>query len=163
MVNGDPDLSYIWSCTDELKQSLYKDVIIVVKSTVPVGTSFKIYEHLQEGNKLFHSGSLNIEIAFCPEFLKQGNAVADTMRPDRIIIGCESENARKVLQRLYDSFTLNHSRTLLMPVKDAEMTKYVANAMLATRISFMNEMSLICDSIGVDIEYVRKGIGSILE
>lgn len=160
MANGEPDLSYIWNCADELKKNIYKDVIIVVKSTVPVGTSYKIYEYLQEGNKLNHSGSLNLEIAFCPEFLKQGCAVADTMRPDRIIIGCDSENAKKVLQKLYDSFTLNHSRTIFMPVKDAEMTKYVANAMLATRISFMNEMSLICDAIGVDIECVRKGIGS---
>lgn len=160
LSNGDPDLSYLWDCIEKLNQYISKDVLVVIKSTIPVGTTQEIYNYFQRENILIKENKIKIDVAFCPEFLKQGNAVSDTMSPDRVIIGCEKEEVGIALKKLYDPFTKNHSRTFIMSIKDAEMTKYVANAMLATRISFMNEISHFCDTLGVDIDNVRKGIGS---
>lgn len=155
--NGEPNLTDIWESAHQISKYISNDTIVVLKSTVPVGTTHRFFEIL-DNNKFNKLNKINI--AFCPEFLKQGSAIIDTMTPDRLIIGSDYENVKQTLNNLYTSFNRNHSRTIHMSIKDAEMTKYVANAMLATRISFMNEISLLCDAVGADIEQVRLGIGS---
>ena len=154
--DGSVDLSFVYSAAKQIAENISKDSLIVTKSTVPVGTGFKIKECIEE-NKI---NNVNIDIASNPEFLKEGVAIHDCMHPDRIIIGTENEKSAKILKDLYEPFVANHERFIFMDVKSAEMTKYVANAMLATKISFMNEIANICERTGANIQFVRLGIGS---
>lgn len=154
--DGRVNLDFVYNVSKQIAEFISKDSLIVTKSTVPIGTCFKIKKIIDE-NKV---KNVNIEIASNPEFLKEGTAIEDCMRPDRIIIGTENESAAKILKELYGPFVSNHDRFIFMDVKSAEMTKYVANAMLATKISFMNEIANICEKTGANIQAVRLGIGS---
>jgi len=153
---GSVDLTYVFDVAKQIAANISMDSLIVIKSTVPVGTGFKIKEIIEKN--IIHDVTINI--ASNPEFLKEGVAIHDCMHPDRIIIGAENENAFKILKELYSPFVANHDRFILMDIKSAEMTKYVANAMLATKISFMNEIANICEKTGANIQSVRLGIGS---
>ena len=153
---GSVNLNFVYDVAIEIADNISKDSLIVTKSTVPVGTGFEIKKIINE-NKI---NDVNIEIASNPEFLKEGVAIEDCMRPDRVIIGTEDEKSAKILKELYEPFVSNHDRFIFMDVKSAEMTKYVANAMLATKISFMNEIANICEHIGANVQSVRLGIGS---
>jgi UDPglucose 6-dehydrogenase len=133
--------------------------LIVLKSTAPIGTCLKVKEHIERILKE-NDSPIEIKVASNPEFLKQGRAIEDCLHPDRIIIGAEDEEAFETLKELYHSFVLNHDRFILMDIKSAEMTKYVANAMLATKISFMNEIANVCEATGANVQKVRLGIGS---
>ena len=157
--DGSANLDYIFSAARNIAESISKDSIIVIKSTVPVGTAFKVKE-LIESIIRERFVDVNIEIASNPEFLKEGVAVEDCLRPDRIVIGAEKDEVFEVLKDLYSPFVSNHDRFVLMDVKSSEMTKYVANAMLATKISFMNEIANICELTGANVKDVRLGIGS---
>jgi UDPglucose 6-dehydrogenase len=157
--DGSADLQYVLSVAREIGRHLNDYAVVVDKSTVPVGTGDKVRSALQA-----ELDRRNVQVEFDvvsnPEFLKEGAAVEDFMRPDRIIVGTDSERARAVMHELYAPFTRNHERTVYMGVREAEMTKYAANAMLATKISFMNEIAGLCERVGVDVESVRVGIGS---
>ena len=153
---GSVNLSFVYTVAEQIAEVISKDFLIVTKSTVPVGTGFEIKKIIEE-NKI---NDVNIEIASNPEFLKEGVAIEDCMRPDRVIIGTEDEKSAEILKELYEPFVSNHDRFIFMDVKSAEMTKYVANAMLATKISFMNEIANICERTGANIQSVRLGIGS---
>ncbi|WP_405264723.1 UDP-glucose dehydrogenase family protein [Methanobrevibacter sp.] len=157
--DGSANLDYIFSAASDIAQNISHDSLVVIKSTVPVGTCFKVKNHIQDilNDK---GSSVKIDIASNPEFLKEGRAIEDCMHPDRIVIGAESEDVFDTLKDLYSSFVLNHDRFVLMDIKSSEMTKYVANAMLATKISFMNEIANICEVTGADVQQVRLGIGS---
>lgn len=158
-ANGEADLSQVLSVAKSFGQNIDKYTIFVNKSTVPVGTGEQIKKIIQE-----ELDKRNVEIAFDvvsnPEFLKEGTAIKDFMQPDRVIIGTESELAKEVMSRLYRPFLLNNFRVYFMDLLSAEMTKYAANAMLATRISFMNDIANLCDIVGANIDMVRKGIGT---
>ena len=157
--DGSANLDYIFSAASDIANNITKDSLVVIKSTVPVGTGFKVKEHIE--NILNENNSpVQIDIASNPEFLKEGHAIEDCLHPDRVVIGAEKEEVFEVLKDLYSTFVLNHDRFLLMDIKSSEMTKYVANAMLATKISFMNEVANICEVTGADIKNVRVGIGS---
>ena len=153
---GSVNLSFVYAVANQIAEVISKDSLIVTKSTVPVGTGFEIKNIINE-NKI---NDVNIEIASNPEFLKEGVAIEDCLHPDRIIIGTETQNAAIILRELYEPFVANHDRFIFMDVKSAEMTKYVANAMLATKISFMNEIANICEKTGANVQSVRLGIGS---
>ena len=157
--DGSADLKYVLAVARTIGQHLQKPAVIVDKSTVPVGTADKVRAAIAE--VLAQRG---VEIAFDvvsnPEFLKEGAAVEDCMRPDRIVIGADNPAAIEKLKRLYAPFNRNHERIVTMDVRSAELTKYAANAMLATKISFMNEIANIAEQVGADVEMVRKGIGS---
>jgi UDPglucose 6-dehydrogenase len=157
--DGSADLQYVLAVAQEIGRHLNDYAVVVDKSTVPVGTGDKVRGALQSE---LNRRNLHIEfdVVSNPEFLKEGAAVEDFMRPDRIIVGTDSERARAVMHELYAPFTRNHERTVYMGVREAEMTKYAANAMLATKISFMNEIAGLCERVGVDVESVRLGIGS---
>ena len=157
--DGSANLDYIFSAASDIAQNISHDSLVVIKSTVPVGTCFKVKNHI-EGILKDNGSSVKIDIASNPEFLKEGRAIEDCMHPDRIVIGAESEDVFDTLKDLYSSFVLNHDRFVLMHIKSSEMTKYVANAMLATKISFMNEIANICEVTGADVQQVRLGIGS---
>ena len=158
-ADGSADLSHVFSVAREIGRSLRADGLVVSKSTVPVGTADRVRAILRE--ELERRGAkLRAEVAANPEFLKEGDALNDFMRPERIVVGVDSEAAAEELRTLYAPFMRNHERLLTMGVRDAEMTKYAANAMLATRISFMNEIAALCERLGVDVEQVRRGIGS---
>ncbi len=157
--DGSADLQYVLEAAKQIGRCICKYSVIVDKSTVPVGTADKVKSTIQtELDK--RNILVDFDVVSNPEFLKEGAAVNDFLKPDRIIIGAESKRAEKVMRRLYAPFSRNREKVLLMKVRDAEMTKYTANAMLATKISFMNEISNICERLGVDVENVRKGIGS---
>ena len=153
---GSVNLDFVFTVAKQIAENVTKDSLVVVKSTVPVGTCFKVKEIIDE-NKV---NDVHISIASNPEFLKEGVAIEDCMHPDRVVIGTEDEKSAETLKELYGPFVANHERFILMDVKSAEMTKYVANAMLATKISFMNEIANICEKTGADIQSVRLGIGS---
>jgi len=153
---GKVNLNFVYNVAEDIAKNITKDSLIVTKSTVPVGTGFEIKKIIDE-NKI---NDVEIEIASNPEFLKEGVAIEDCLHPDRVIIGTESENAAKTLKELYEPFVANYDRFIVMDVKSAEMTKYVANAMLATKISFMNEIANICEKTGANVQNVRLGIGS---
>ncbi len=157
--DGSADLQYVLNVARTFGQHINKYAILVTKSTVPVGTSTKIKAvidaELQKRNL-----DIPFEVASNPEFLKEGAAIKDFMSPDRVVIGIESERARKVMERLYRPFLLNNFRVIFMDIASAEMTKYAANSMLATRISFMNDIANLCELVGADVNMVRKGIGS---
>ena len=157
--DGGADLKYVLEVARTFGQNINKYSILVTKSTVPVGTSKKIkaviYEELQK-----RGVEIPFEVASNPEFLKEGAAIKDFMSPDRVVIGIESERARKVMERLYRPFLLNNFRVIFMDIASAEMTKYAANSMLATRISFMNDIANLCELVGADVNMVRKGMGA---
>ncbi len=157
--DGSADLKYVLQVAKEIGQNITEHSVIVDKSTVPVGTAEKVKITIQKELE-----KRNIKVLFDvvsnPEFLKEGAAVNDFLKPDRIIVGADSQDAAKIMKRLYAPFSRNREKVILMNVRDAEMTKYAANSMLATKISFMNEISNICEHLGVDVENVRKGIGS---
>lgn len=157
--DGSANLDYIFSAATDIAENITRDSLVVVKSTVPIGTCFKVKEHIEEILKK-NGSPVKIDIASNPEFLKEGRAIEDCMHPDRVVIGAEKDEVFEKLKELYVSFVLNHDRFVLMDVKSSEMTKYVANAMLATKISFMNEVANICEVTGADVQRVRLGIGS---
>jgi UDPglucose 6-dehydrogenase len=157
--DGSADLSYVVGVAREIGQHLDHYMVIVTKSTVPVGTAKKVKAAIQE--ELDKRGAdIPFDVASNPEFLKEGDAIDDFMKPDRIVCGVESERAEKVLQRLYKPFVLNGHPILFMDIPSAELTKYAANSMLATKISFINDISNLCEIVGADVNWVRKGIGS---
>ena len=157
--DGSANLDYVFSAASDIANNISEDSLVVIKSTVPVGTGFKVKEHI-ENILSENNSSVKIDIASNPEFLKEGHAIEDCLRPDRVVIGAERQEVFDVLKNLYSPFVFNHDRFVLMDIKSSEMTKYVANAMLATKISFMNEVANICEVTGADIKNVRLGIGS---
>ena len=157
--DGSADLQYVLQVAREIGQTIDEYAVIVDKSTVPVGTADKVKATIRA--EIERRGKeIDFDVVSNPEFLKEGAAVNDFLKPDRIIVGADSQEAAKVMKRLYAPFSRNREKVILMNVRDAEMTKYAANSMLATKISFMNEISNICERLGVDVENVRKGIGS---
>ena len=157
--DGSADLRYVLGVAREIGEQMDGYLVVITKSTVPVGTAEKVKKEL--GAALQKRGAaLPFDVASNPEFLKEGAAIEDFMKPDRIVCGVESERARDVMARLYKPFTLNGHPVLFMDVPSAEMTKYAANAMLATKISFMNDIANLCELLGADVNQVRKGIGS---
>lgn len=158
--DGSADLQYVLAVARAIGQHLSRYAVIVDKSTVPVGTAERVRDTIQ-AELTERKVDIEFDVVSNPEFLKEGAAIADFMKPDRIVVGAESERAIEVMRELYKDFTRrSHDRLMVMGVRDAEMTKYVANAMLATKISFMNEIANLCDRLGVDVEHVRTGIGS---
>ena len=157
--DGSANLDYVFSAATDIANNISHDSLVVIKSTVPIGTGFKVKNHIESILEEKNS-SVKIKIASNPEFLKEGRAIEDCMHPDRIVIGAEDDEVFETLKELYHSFVLNHDRFILMDIKSAEMTKYVANAMLATKISFMNEIANICEVTGANVQKVRLGIGS---
>lgn len=157
--DGSANLEDIFSVSSDIANNISQDSLIVLKSTAPIGTCFKVKEHIEMILKENNS-PIEIKVASNPEFLKQGRAIEDCLHPDRIIIGADDEDVFETLKELYHSFVLNHDRFILMDIKSAEMTKYVANAMLATKISFMNEIANVCEATGANVQKVRLGIGS---
>ena len=157
--DGSADLQYVIDVARTVGKNMNKYILMVTKSTVPVGTAKLVRETIQ--NELDKRGlDLVFDVASNPEFLKEGSAIEDFLRPDRIVVGVESQKAEDIMKRLYKPFTLNGHPIIFMDVPSAEMTKYAANSMLATRISFMNEIGNLCEIVGADINMVRKGIGS---
>lgn len=157
--DGSADLQYVLEVARTFGRCIKKYALLVTKSTVPVGTSKKIKQVINE--ELAKRGeNIPFEVASNPEFLKEGAAIKDFMSPDRVVIGIESDRAKKVMERLYRPFLLNNLRVIFMDIASAEMTKYAANSMLATRISFMNDIANLCELVGADVNMVRKGIGS---
>jgi len=157
--DGSADLQYVLSVADTIGKHMTGRKVIVDKSTVPVGTGDKVRERVQK--KLTERGlDLPFDVVSNPEFLKEGAAIEDFMKPDRIIVGTNSEYATEMMRELYAPFSRNHDKLIVMDIRSAELTKYAANAMLATKISFMNEMSQLSEKLGADIEQVRIGIGS---
>ena len=159
--DGSADLQYVVAAARAIGQSMQEYKVIVDKSTVPVGTADKVRVAIQEELKK-RNCNLEFSVVSNPEFLKEGAAIDDFMSPDRIVIGAEDDRAVDLMRMLYAPFVRNHDRLNIMDIKSAELTKYAANAMLATRISFMNELALLAEKIGADIEHVRNGIGSDL-
>lgn len=157
--DGSADLRYVLSVGDAVARHREQPLILAEKSTVPVGTGDTLRAHI-EGKLQAAGRSLQFDIVSNPEFLKEGSAVTDCRRPDRIIIGCESEEVREVMRDLYAPFNRNHDRILCMDLRSAELTKYAANCMLATKISFINQISELAEHLGADIESVRLGIGA---
>jgi UDPglucose 6-dehydrogenase len=157
--DGSADLSHVLACAQELGRRIQRNTLVVVKSTVPVGTNEKVRAAL-EAELAARSASIGVTTASNPEFLKEGFAVDDFMKPDRIIVGVDEAAAADTLRALYAPFNRNRDRLLVMDVRSAEFAKYAANAMLAVRISFMNEMANLADGLGADIEHVRHAIGS---
>lgn len=157
--DGSADLQYVLEAAKEIGQIVTHDIIVVNKSTVPVGTADKVKETIL--NELARRGvEHDIHVVSNPEFLKEGAAVSDFMRPDRVVIGSDDGEVLQIMKDLYAPFTLNHERFITMDIRSAEMTKYASNSMLATRISFMNEIANICERVGADVNHVREGIGS---
>lgn len=157
--DGSADLRYVLDVARTIGQNMGKYIALVTKSTVPVGTSVKVKEIIrQELDK--RNLSLEFDVISNPEFLKEGDAINDFMSPDRVVVGIESDKSKELMTRLYRPFLLNNFRVIFMDVASAEMTKYAANAMLATRISFMNDIANLCELVGADVNMVRRGIGS---
>lgn len=157
--DGSADLKYVLAVAKSIGEYITKPLVVVDKSTVPVGTADKVRSEI---NAQLQKRGVDIEFSVVsnPEFLKEGAAIEDFMKPDRVVVGADNEWAMKVMKELYAPFTRSHDRFISMDIRSAEMTKYAANAMLATKISFMNEMSNICERVGADINKVRIGIGS---
>ena len=157
--DGSADLQYVKTVAKEIGQSMTHKLLVVDKSTVPVGTADKVKETIQhELDK--RNVSIEFDVVSNPEFLKEGAAISDFMKPDRVVIGAETAEAMDIMKQLYSPFFRTHDRFITMDVRSAEMTKYAANAMLATKISFMNEIANICEKVGADANQVRIGIGS---
>lgn len=157
--DGSTDLKYVLEVARTFGRHINRYTVLVTKSTVPVGTAQKVRAVI--GEELAKRGcEVPFDVASNPEFLKEGNAIKDFMSPDRVVVGVDSERARELMAKLYRPFLINNFRVLFMDIPSAEMTKYAANAMLATRISFMNDIANLCDRVGADVEMVRKGIGT---
>lgn len=157
--DGSADLSYVLAVAHEVGRNMEHYMVVVTKSTVPVGTAQKVKAAIRE--ELDKRGcDIEFDVASNPEFLKEGTAVKDFMSPDRVVVGVESEEAKKKLTKLYKPFLLNNFRVIFMDIPSAEMTKYAANSMLATRISFMNDVANLCERVGADVNMVRQGIGA---
>ncbi|MEN8121495.1 MAG: UDP-glucose/GDP-mannose dehydrogenase family protein [Bacteroidota bacterium] len=157
--DGSADLQYVLSVAREVGQNMTDYMVIVTKSTVPIGTAQKVKAVIHE--ELEKRGvDIPFNVASNPEFLKEGDAIDDFLKPDRIVIGVDSERAEKIMRRLYKPFLLNNHPILFMDVPSAELTKYAANSMLATKISFMNDIANLCEIVGADVNMVRRGIGS---
>lgn len=157
--DGSADLKYVLQVARTIGRNLNKYVVVVTKSTVPVGTAVKIRDVINE--ELEKRGvKIDFDVASNPEFLKEGSAIKDFMSPDRVVVGVDSERAKRLLTRLYKPFLLVNFRVIFMDIPSAEMTKYAANSMLATRISFMNDIANLCEKVGADVNMVRDGIGS---
>ena len=157
--DGSADLRYVLGVAREVGELINDYIVVVTKSTVPVGTNGKVKAAIQA--ELDRRGvQVEFDVASNPEFLKEGDAVSDFMKPDRVVIGVESERAGKVMERLYHAFVLNNTPILFMDIPSAEMTKYAANSMLATRISFMNDIANLCEIVGANVDAVKRGIGS---
>ncbi len=157
--DGSADLKYVLEVARTIGRSMKKYVLVVTKSTVPVGTAKLVKQAIQEELDK-RNVVLQFDVASNPEFLKEGNAVSDFLSPDRVVVGVESEKAEKIMSKLYKPFFLNKFRVIFMDIPSAEMTKYAANSMLATRISFMNDIANLCEIVGADVNMVRAGIGS---
>lgn len=163
--DGSADLRYVLKVAQQIGEQMTGDLIVVDKSTVPVGTSDKVRAEIQKALKIRRengdtAANYQFDVVSNPEFLKEGSAIADFMKPDRVVIGADHEKARKIMEKLYSPFLLRGNNVLFMDVRSAEMTKYAANSMLACRISFMNEISRLCEKVGANINNVRLGIGS---
>ena len=158
--DGSADLKYVLAVAETIAQHMEGHQIIIDKSTVPVGTADKVSAKIAQVLTARQREDLSFDVVSNPEFLKEGSAVADCMRPDRIVIGTSSKTAEDVMRELYAPFNRNHEKIIVMNVRSAELTKYAANCMLATKISFMNEMANLAEMLGADIEMVRQGIGS---
>ena len=157
--DGSADLSYVLAVAKTIGANMKKYTLVVTKSTVPVGPAHKVKDTIQA--ELDKRGvSIEFDVASNPEFLKEGNAIDDFMSPDRVVVGVESERAKKLMTKLYKPFMMLNSRVIFMDIPSAEMTKYAANSMLATRISFMNDIANLCELVGADVNMVRDGIGS---
>ncbi len=157
--DGSADLQYVLAVARDIGRNLHDYAVVVDKSTVPVGTADKVNAAIRQELEV-RGADIDFDVVSNPEFLKEGAAIDDFMYPDRVVIGSNSERATKLMHQLYAPFMRNHDCVITMGVRDAEMTKYAANAMLATKISFMNEIACMCDRLGVDVENVRQGIGS---
>lgn len=157
--DGSADLQYVLDVARTIGKNMEKHMMIVTKSTVPVGTAGKVRNAIQEELNT-RNLDINFDVASNPEFLKEGDAINDFMKPDRIVVGIESTYAEEIMSKLYKPFTLNGHPVIFMDVPSAEMTKYAANSMLATKISFMNDIANLCEIVGADVNMVRKGIGS---
>lgn len=157
--DGSADLQYVLEVAHTIGRNMNRYVLVVTKSTVPVGTARKVKAVIEE--ELRNRGvQIDFDVASNPEFLKEGNAINDFMSPDRVVVGVESEKAKDLMTKLYKPFLINNFRVIFMDIPSAEMTKYAANSMLATRISFMNDIANLCDLLGANVDMVRKGIGT---
>lgn len=157
--DGSADLHYVLNVAHEVGRNMHHYLVVVTKSTVPVGTAKKVKSAIQE--ELDKRGEkIDFDVASNPEFLKEGNAISDFMSPDRVVIGVESEKAKDILSALYRPFMLSKNRFIITDIPSAEMIKYAANSMLATRISFMNDIANLCEIVGADVNSVRRGIGA---
>ena len=159
MEDGSADLKYVLGVAREIGQHMEDYKVIITKSTVPVGTSYKVKAAVEE-ELAKRDANLSFDVASNPEFLKEGSAVDDFLKPDRIVVGIESKRAEKVMRRLYKPYLMNGHPLLFMDIFSSEMTKYAANSMLATKISFMNDIANLCELVGANVDLVRKGIGS---
>ena len=157
--DGSADLKYVLAVADQIGKTITDYLVVITKSTVPVGTAEKVRRAVADTLEL-RDVDFGFDVASNPEFLKEGAAIDDFMKPDRIVVGVDSEAVQKVMDRLYRPFTLNGHPVIFMDIPSAEMTKYAANAMLATKISFMNDIANLCEKMGADVNKVRKGIGS---
>lgn len=157
--DGSCDLSYVRQVAREIGQHMQKDLVVVDKSTVPVGTADEV-RGIIEGELARRGLNLRVDVVSNPEFLKEGDAIADFMKPDRVVLGTDSERAAAIMRELYAPFARTRDKIIVMGVRSAEMTKYAANCMLATKISFINEIATICERVGADVRDVRAGIGS---
>ena len=157
--DGSADLSYVLQVAREVGRNMTHYLVVVTKSTVPVGTADKVREAILEEQKL-RGVTIPFDVASNPEFLKEGTAVKDFMSPDRVVVGVDSERSKELMTRLYHPFLLNNFRVIFTDIRSAEMIKYAANSMLATRISFMNDIANLCERVGADVNMVRKGIGA---
>ena len=157
---GEADLQYVFAVAEEIGQLATKHLLVVTKSTIPVGTTDRVEEIIRAGYAKRGLATLELDMANNPEFLKEGAAIKDFMSPDRVVVGYKSDYAKELLHRLYRPFLLNNYRVISMDIHSSELTKYASNAMLATRISFMNELANLAEAIGADISLVREGMGS---
>ncbi len=157
--DGSADLKYVLEVARTIGKHLNRYIVVATKSTVPVGTAQKVKDVIRQELEV-RGAKVEFDVASNPEFLKEGNAVKDFMSPDRVVVGVESERARKLMARLYKPFMIQSDRLIFTDIPSAEMIKYAANSMLATRISFMNDIANLCELVGADINMVRKGIGS---
>lgn len=158
--DGSADLKYVLAVAETIATHMDRHKIVITKSTVPVGTADKVKNQIDTTLQSLGKQNLTFSVASNPEFLKEGSAVADCMKPDRIVVGTDSKETEDVMRELYAPFSRNHEKIIVMDVRSAELTKYAANCMLATKISFMNEMANLAEILGADIEKVRQGIGS---
>lgn len=157
--DGSADLQYVLAVADEIGQHMQDYLVVVTKSTVPIGTANKVKKAVSDALQK-RGVDIPFDVASNPEFLKEGDAIDDFLKPDRIVVGVETERAEKIIKRLYKPFLLNGHPLLFMDIASAEMTKYAANSMLATKISFINDIANLCEIVGADVNMVRKGIGS---